>query len=56
MRLRGRLTLLGSVMAVALVGLGLWWISSEQAIGFTGTGGGGAVQMAVIKNPEASFV
>jgi hypothetical protein len=41
-------------MAVALVGLGLWWVSSEQAVGFTGTGGGGAVQMAVIKNPDAS--
>jgi hypothetical protein len=50
----GRLVLVGSVIAVAVVGLGLWRVSSEQAIAFTGTGGGGQVRMPVVKNLDAS--
>jgi hypothetical protein len=51
---RSRLVLVGSVIAVAVVGLGVWWVSSEQAIGFTHTGGGGPVRMPVVKNLDAS--
>lgn len=50
----GRLLVIGSLIAVAVVGLGLWWVSSEQAIGFTDTGGGGPVRMPVVKNFDAS--
>jgi hypothetical protein len=48
------LVVVGSVVAVAVVGLGLWRVSSEQAIGITDTGGGGPVRMPVVKNLDRS--
>jgi hypothetical protein len=51
---RGRLVVVGSVVAIAVIGIGFWWVSSVRAIGFTGTGGGGPVAMPVVKNTDAS--
>ena len=46
--------LVGSVVAVALLGAGVWQVSSGPAIGFTDTGGGGQVRQPVVKNLDAS--
>jgi hypothetical protein len=54
MKRLGRPVLVGSVIAVALAGFGLWRVSTEQAIGFTDTGGGGPVGLPVVKNTDAS--
>ena len=54
MKRLGRLVLVGTVIAVALAGFGLWRVSNQQAIGFTGTGGGGQVGLPVVKNTDAS--
>jgi hypothetical protein len=50
----GRLVLAGAVIAVALAGVGVWRVSSEPALGFTDTGGGGQVGLPVVKNLDAS--
>ena len=39
-----------AVLVVAGAGYAVWWTSSEQAIGFTGTGGGGSIGMPAVKS------
>jgi hypothetical protein len=52
---RSRLIIGALFVTASLAVYGLWWMSSAQAIRFTGTGGGGPVGMPPLKNPEANL-
>src|SRR5437016_4536819 len=45
---------LGAIGVAAAFAYGLWWVSGVRAVGFTGTGGGGAIGMRLLPPTDAA--